>query len=90
MIIEQEQPDAGALKIGETVQLAYVDQSRDSLDPEKIVFEEISQGDDRIKVGKREIPARAYVASFAFKGSDQQTALGVHGARRRLALQGPA
>jgi ATPase subunit of ABC transporter with duplicated ATPase domains len=77
LIIEQEQPDAGKLKVGETVQLAYVDQSRDSLDPDKTVFEEISQGDDRIKVGKREIPARAYVASFAFKGSDQQKKVGL-------------
>jgi len=88
LIIEQEQPDAGKLKIGETVQLAYVDQSRDSLNPDKTVFEEISQGDDRIKVGKREIPARAYVASFAFKGSDQQKKVGLlsGGERNRVQL----
>ncbi|MBX3027337.1 energy-dependent translational throttle protein EttA [bacterium] len=88
MIIGQEQPDAGALRIGETVQLAYVDQSRDTLDPDKTVFEEISQGDDRIKVGKREIPARAYVASFAFKGSDQQKKVGLlsGGERNRVQL----
>jgi len=76
MIIGDEQPDGGSLRVGETVQLAYVDQSRDSLDPDKTVFEEISQGDDRIKIGKREVPARAYVASFAFKGSDQQKKVG--------------
>ncbi|MFN8643827.1 MAG: energy-dependent translational throttle protein EttA [Candidatus Binatia bacterium] len=88
MIIGQEQPDGGALRIGETVQLAYVDQSRDTLDPDKTVFEEISQGDDRIKVGKREIPARAYVASFAFKGSDQQKKVGTlsGGERNRVQL----
>ena len=88
MIIGQEQPDGGALRIGETVQLAYVDQSRDTLDPNKTVFEEISQGDDRIKVGKREIPARAYVASFAFKGSDQQKKVGTlsGGERNRVQL----
>ena len=76
MIIGDEQADGGSLRVGETVQLAYVDQSRDSLDPDKTVFEEISQGDDRIKIGKREVPARAYVASFAFKGSDQQKKVG--------------
>ena len=88
MIIGQEQPDAGSLRVGETVQLAYVDQSRDTLDPDKTVFEEISQGDDRIKVGKREIPARAYVASFAFKGSDQQKKVGLlsGGERNRVQL----
>ena len=87
MIIGQEQPDGGALRVGETVQLAYVDQSRDTLDPNKTVFEEISQGDDRIKVGKREIPARAYVASFAFKGSDQQKKVGTLSGGERNRVQ---
>ncbi|MDX2167829.1 MAG: energy-dependent translational throttle protein EttA [Deltaproteobacteria bacterium] len=88
MIVGEEQPDAGTLRVGETVQLAYVDQSHDALDPNKNVFEEISQGDDRIKVGKREIAARAYVASFGFKGSDQQKKVGVlsGGERNRLHL----
>ncbi len=88
MMVGQETPDAGALRIGETVQLAYVDQSHDALDAAKNVFEEISQGDDRIKVGKREIAARAYVASFGFKGSDQQKKVGVlsGGERNRLHL----
>jgi len=88
MIVGQEHPDAGTLRIGETVQLAYVDQSHDALDAAKNVFEEISQGDDRIKVGKREIAARAYVASFGFKGSDQQKKVGVlsGGERNRLHL----
>ncbi|MCX5740860.1 MAG: energy-dependent translational throttle protein EttA, partial [Proteobacteria bacterium] len=88
MIVGQEKPDAGTLRIGETVQLAYVDQSHDALDAAKNVFEEISQGDDRIKVGKREIAARAYVASFGFKGSDQQKKVGVlsGGERNRLHL----
>jgi sulfate-transporting ATPase len=88
MIVGEEKPDAGSLRVGETVQLAYVDQSHDALDPKKNVFEEISQGDDRIKVGKREIAARAYVASFGFKGSDQQKKVGVlsGGERNRLHL----
>jgi len=72
MIVGQEKPDGGTLRQGETVALAYVDQDRASLDAMKTVWEEISGGQDRIKVGKREIPSRAYVASFGFKGSDQQ------------------
>jgi ATPase subunit of ABC transporter with duplicated ATPase domains len=76
MIVGQEQADGGTLRVGETVQLAYVDQSRDALDPDKNVFEEISQGDDRIKIGRREVASRAFVASLGFKGSDQQKKVG--------------
>ena len=76
MITGQEQPDAGALRVGDTVDLAYVDQSRDVLDPEKNVWEEISEGYDQIKVGGREMSSRAYVGSFNFKGADQQKAVG--------------
>ncbi|HEX4279519.1 MAG TPA: energy-dependent translational throttle protein EttA [Solirubrobacteraceae bacterium] len=72
MITGQEQPDAGSLTIGETVELAYVDQSRDALDPDKNVWEEISGGQDQIKLGDRTVNSRAYVAGFNFKGSDQQ------------------
>jgi energy-dependent translational throttle protein EttA len=75
MITGQEQPDAGTLRLGETVDLAYVDQSRDVLDPEKTVWEEISEGYDQIHVGGREMSSRAYVGSFNFKGSDQQKAV---------------
>jgi ATP-binding cassette ChvD family protein len=72
MITGAEQPDAGTLRIGETVELAYVDQSRDELDPSKSVWEEISGGDDQIKLGDRTVNSRAYVAGFNFRGSDQQ------------------
>ncbi|KYG06942.1 ABC transporter ATP-binding protein [Sorangium cellulosum] len=72
MIMGQEQPDGGALRIGETVELAYVDQSRDALNPTNSVWQEISGGEDRLLVGKREVNSRAYVASFNFAGSDQQ------------------
>ncbi len=72
MIAGQEQPDGGSLRIGPTVQLAYVDQSRDSLDGEKTVWEEISDGLDYITVGNYQTPSRAYVGRFNFKGSDQQ------------------
>ena len=72
MITGQEKPDGGTLRIGETVQLAYVDQSRDSLDGKKNVWEEISNGQDIITVGKFEMPSRAYAGRFNFKGSDQQ------------------
>src|SRR5205807_5481486 len=64
MITGQEQPDAGALKLGETVELAYVDQSRDALDPDKTVWQEISGGADQIKLGERSVSSRAYVAGF--------------------------
>jgi energy-dependent translational throttle protein EttA len=88
LIVGQEQPDAGTLRVGETVQLAYVDQSREILDPQKNVWEEISDGADRIKIGQREIASRAYVASFGFKGSDQQKRVGTlsGGERNRLHL----
>jgi energy-dependent translational throttle protein EttA len=72
MITGQEQPDAGTLRIGETVELAYVDQSRDALDPEKTVWQEVSGGQDQIKLGDRTMNSRAYVAGFNFKGTDQQ------------------
>ena len=72
MITGSEQPDDGSLRIGETVQMSYVDQSRDALDPSKTVWEEISDGLDQIKVGDRVLNSRAYTAGFNFKGSDQQ------------------
>ncbi len=72
MMMGLEQPDSGEFKIGESVELAYVDQSRDSLDPDKTVWEEISEGLDNITVGNYEIPSRAYVGRFNFKGTDQQ------------------
>jgi ATP-binding cassette ChvD family protein len=75
MITGQEEADAGKLRLGDTVDLAYVDQSRDVLDPDKSVWEEISEGYDQIKVGGREMSSRAYVGSFNFKGGDQQTAV---------------
>jgi sulfate-transporting ATPase len=76
MIAEQEEPDAGALRLGESVVLAYVDQTRAELDPAKSVWEEVSGGRDRLDVGAREIASRAYVASFNFRGSDQQKRVG--------------
>ncbi len=76
MIVGQEQPDGGALRVGETVQLAYVDQSRDSLDGNKNVWQEISGGEEKIMVGKREMSSRAYVSNFNFAGSDQQKKVG--------------
>jgi ATPase subunit of ABC transporter with duplicated ATPase domains len=76
MITGEEKPDAGTLRLGETVKLAYVDQSRDALDAEQTVWEAISGGQERIKVGSREINSRAYVASFNFKGADQQKLVG--------------
>ena len=88
MVVGEEQPDAGRLKVGETVQLSYVDQSRAGLDPKKTLWEVISDGLDFIKVGKMEINSRAYVASFGFKGPDQQKPAGVlsGGERNRLNL----
>jgi energy-dependent translational throttle protein EttA len=72
MITGQEKPDGGTLRIGETVKLAYVDQSRDTLDGAKTAFDEIAQGAEYLEIGKRKVPARAYVAGFNFKGTDQQ------------------
>ncbi len=76
MLVGQEAPDAGTITIGETVELSYVDQSRDDLDADKSVFDEIAQGAEFIKVGARELPARAYVSRFNFRGTDQQKTVG--------------
>ena len=76
MLTGQEQPDSGTVTVGDTVQLSYVDQSRDSLNADNTVYEEITGGADTLKVGGREIHGRAYVASFNFKGSDQQKKVG--------------
>lgn len=88
MMIGQEKPDAGTFTVGPTVQFAYVDQSRESLNPESTVFDEISGGVEHMIVGTREIHARAYVASFGFKGSDQQKKVGQlsGGERNRVQL----
>jgi ATP-binding cassette ChvD family protein len=88
MITGAESPDAGSLRLGDTVDLAYVDQSRDVLDPEKSVWEEISEGYDQISVGGREMSSRAYVGSFNFKGGDQQKAVSTlsGGERNRVHL----
>jgi energy-dependent translational throttle protein EttA len=88
MIVGEEEPDAGELRLGESVELAYVDQSRDALDPDKTVWEEISDGYDQIKVGEREMNSRAYAAGFNFKGSDQQRKVGAlsGGERNRVHL----
>jgi len=87
-IVGLEQPDAGSVKIGETVKLSYVDQSRAGLDPTKTVWEIVSDGLDHLMVGKVEMPSRAYVAAFGFKGPDQQKPTGVlsGGERNRLNL----
>jgi sulfate-transporting ATPase len=88
MIAGQEQPDAGTLRLGETVQLGYVDQSRDALSPNKSVWEEITGGEDELMVGKRPIASRAYVSWFNFKGSQQQRKVGTlsGGERNRVHL----
>ncbi|HNY96034.1 MAG TPA: energy-dependent translational throttle protein EttA [Smithellaceae bacterium] len=88
MITGQESPDAGTIRIGETVKLAYVDQSRDALDPEKNIWEMISDGQDIIPVGGRQINSRAYVSRFNFSGTDQQKKVGTlsGGERNRVHL----
>jgi ATP-binding cassette ChvD family protein len=88
MIVGQEQPDAGALKVGDTVRISYVDQSRGGIEPKKTVWEVVSDGLDHIKVANFEMPSRAYIASFGFKGPDQQKPAGVlsGGERNRLNL----
>jgi ATP-binding cassette ChvD family protein len=88
MIVGDEQPDSGTIVIGATVSLAYVDQSRDDLNADNTVFDEISAGQEHMVVGNREIHARAYVASFGFKGSDQQKKVGEisGGERNRVQL----
>jgi sulfate-transporting ATPase len=88
MITGQEKPDGGTLRLGETVQLGYVDQSRDALAPNKSVWEEISAGEDELMIGKRPVPSRAYVSWFNFKGSQQQRKVGTlsGGERNRVHL----
>jgi ATP-binding cassette ChvD family protein len=88
MIIGEEKPDSGELRLGETVKVAYVDQSRASLDAERSVWEEISGGQERISIGRREISSRGYVSSFGFKGADQQKRVGTlsGGERNRVHL----
>ena len=88
MFLGEEKPDSGSLGLGETVQLSYVDQSRDALDGAKNVWHEISGGEDVIKLGRREMPSRAYVSAFGFKGPEQQKLVGAlsGGERNRLHL----
>ena len=88
MIVGQEQPDDGALTVGQTVKMAYVDQSRDTLDGEKTVWQEISGGDESLELGKRKVNSRAYVSRFNFAGSDQQKLVGTlsGGERNRVHL----
>jgi energy-dependent translational throttle protein EttA len=88
MITGQEKPDSGAIRVGETVKLAYVEQSREVLDPEKTIWEVISEGKDAIELGKRSVNSRAYVARFNFSGNDQQKKVGLlsGGERNRVHL----
>ncbi len=88
MIIGQEQPTSGTIELGETVKISYVDQGREGIDPSKTLWEVVSGGTDKMLVGETEVPSRAYVASFGFKGSDQQKRAGVlsGGERNRLNL----
>ena len=88
MIVGKEQPTSGELKLGETVQISYVDQNREGIDPNKTLWEVVSDGLDYMQVGETEVPSRAYVSAFGFKGSDQQKPAGVlsGGERNRLNL----
>jgi len=88
MITGQEEPDSGTLELGDTVKLAYVDQSRETLDPDKTVWEEISGGEDQLTLGERKVNSRQYTAGFNFRGSDQQKRVGVlsGGERNRVHL----
>jgi len=88
MVIDEERPDGGSLRVGETVRIAYVDQNRASIDPTRTVWQLVSDGLDHIKVGQIEMPSRAYVSAFGFKGPDQQKPTGVlsGGERNRLNL----
>jgi ATP-binding cassette ChvD family protein len=88
MIVGEEQPDSGSIRVGETVKIAYVDQSRGRIDPDKNVWEAISDGESYIRAGRTEIPSRAYAAAFGFKGPDQQKPAGIlsGGERNRVNL----
>jgi ATPase subunit of ABC transporter with duplicated ATPase domains len=88
MIVGEEEPDSGEVEVGQTVELAYVDQSRDALDGDKTVFEEVSGGADVLHFGRAEVNPRAYLSWFAFRGADQQKKVGVlsGGERNRLHL----
>ena len=88
MITGQEEPDQGSIRLGETVQLGYVDQSRDSLNPKRTVWEEISDGNEIIDLGKKQVNSRAWVGAFNFKGRDQQKEVGTlsGGERNRVHL----
>jgi ATPase subunit of ABC transporter with duplicated ATPase domains len=88
MITGQEAPDSGVIRVGDTVKLAYVDQSRDALDPEKSIWEVISDGQDTLQLGNRQVNSRAYTARFNFSGADQQKKVGMlsGGERNRVHL----
>ena len=88
MIMGQEKPDKGTIKVGDTVKLGYVDQSRDALDPDKTIYDEISEESDSVMIGERSINARSYVSAFNFKGQDQQKRVGIlsGGERNRVHL----
>ena len=87
MLVGQEKPDAGALRVGETVKIAHVDQSRETLDPEATVYETLSGGNEILTLGKREVNARAYCAWFNFRGADQQKKVGTLSGGERNRLQ---